>query len=129
MHAFESGAKSTEEKPRYDLVPIEAITYIAERLSFGAQRHGDRNWQKGINDAAFIRDRKNHAVEHLLAYVTGTNLPPDKTGKVDTPKDHLKAAITNLAMLAYIEEHRNDTTSPTVDVRGAERHRVGTGPR
>jgi hypothetical protein len=110
MHAFESGAKSTEVKPRYDLVPIESITYIAERLGFGAERHGEHNWRQGVNDPVFIRDRKNHAIEHLLAYVSGQTSKPDKTGKVDTPIDHLKAAITNLAMLASIEEaRRNDT--------------------
>lgn len=111
MHAFTSGAKSTEVKPRYDLVPFSALRYIAERLGFGAARHGERNWHKGRTDPEFIRDRKNHAIEHLLHYVAGETTGPDKSGKLDTPKDHLKAAITNLAMLADIEEFQEHLTA------------------
>jgi hypothetical protein len=94
MHTFASGAKSTVEKPRYDLVPAEAVQYIAERFAFGASRHGERNWEKGVNDAAFFRDRKNHGFEHYMNYLC--------TGDVE----ELKAAICNMAMLAAIEERR-----------------------
>jgi hypothetical protein len=106
MEQFKSGARSTEIKPRYDLVPPEAVRYIAERLGMGAEHHGERNFEDGAADEEFIRDRKNHAVEHLLHYVNGRTTGPDKYGEYDTPTDHLKAALTNLAMLAYLEEHR-----------------------
>ena len=106
MHQFKSGAKSTVQKPRYDLVPPEAVRYIAERFGFGAKSHGPRNWEKGICDDEFFTDRKNHAVEHLLNYVNGVTTVDPGRNRVDTPLDHLKAAITNLAMLAAIEERR-----------------------
>jgi hypothetical protein len=106
MEQFKNGAKSTEIKPRYDLVPPEAVRYIAERLGLGAEHHGERNFEGGVGDPEFIRDRQNHAVEHLLQYVNGRTTGPDKYGEYDTPIDHLKAAITNLAMLAYLEDHR-----------------------
>jgi hypothetical protein len=106
MTEFSSGAKSTEIKPRYDLVPVEAVRYIAERLGLGAEHHGENNYKKGVNDPVFIKDRTSHAIEHLMNYANGNTTGPDKYGEYDTPIDHLKAAITNLAMLAWIEENR-----------------------
>lgn len=102
MHVFSSGAKSTEQKPRYDLIPIEATRAIAKRLAYGAARHGERNYEKGANDPAFIRDRQNHAFEHLQHYMAGRTTITTE-GKEETPADHLEAAITNLAMLCYLE--------------------------
>jgi hypothetical protein len=113
MHEFKSGAKSTEVKPRYDLIPVEALTYIAERFGKGALTHGPRNWQRGIGDEVFITDRKNHAIAHLMNYVNGVATADDSV------KDHLKAAICNLAMLAWIEEHRC-TDACSSDPSGSE---------
>jgi hypothetical protein len=116
MEQFKSGARSTEIKPRYDLVPPEAVRYIAERLGMGAEHHGERNFEGGAADEEFIRDRKNHAVEHLLHYVNGRTTGPDKYGEYDMPLDHLKAALANLAMLAYLEEHRPPTINSAPEV-------------
>ena len=44
----EGGAKHDTSKTRYDLVPVEAIEEIARVLTFGSQKYGDRNWEKGI---------------------------------------------------------------------------------
>lgn len=105
MKEFDSGAKSTVQKPEYRLVPIEAMQAIAKRFAYGAARHGEKNYQKGANDPAFIRDRQNHAIEHLLHYVQQDTIKtPD--GKVETPIDHLEAAICNLAMLCWLEAHK-----------------------
>lgn len=102
MKKFNSGARSSELKPRYDLVPLEAMTYIAKRLAYGASTHGEHNYKKGYDDPEFLNDRKNHAVEHLFHYIQG-----DTTPDGDGPLEHLSAAITNLAMLAYLEEKKN----------------------
>jgi hypothetical protein len=102
---FASGAKSTVSKPRYDLVPIEGIQYCAERMGLGAQSHGPRNYMKGVNDEAFILDRKNHLFEHCKHYIDGTTVT-GKDGRVDTPLDHLKAVLANASMLAALEEAR-----------------------
>ena len=126
MHVFASGAKSTEEKERFDLVPLVAIKAIAQRLGYGASRHGEKNYEKGWNDPVFIRDRKNHAFEHLVHYING-DTTADKDGNVDTPQDHLGAALTNLAMLARLEEMRDEkakelllTPAPSLRERFAE---------
>lgn len=114
---FTSGARSTREKPWYFLVPLVAIRYIAERLQLGAATHGLRNYMKGVWDEVFIQDRKQHMFEHTLNYIQG-NTTVDENGRVDTPLDHLKAALTNGAMLAEIEEYRASNPVPAEEGKG-----------
>lgn len=64
MKTFDSGAKSSVEKPRYDLVELRAMELIAGRMKYGAERHGARNYRKGATDATFVTDRINHLIEH-----------------------------------------------------------------
>jgi hypothetical protein len=77
-------------KPRYDLIPQRAMELTAERFAYGAERHGARNYLKGANDEAFITDRINHLIEHLL-----------KFAETRTRAD-LSAVLCNAAMLAAI---------------------------
>ncbi len=94
MHVFESGAKSSEPKPRYDLVPSAALRAIARRLTQGISEHGERNYEKGVWDEVFFTDRKNHAIEHFWEWIeTGAD-------------DELDATIANLAMLCAIRDSR-----------------------
>ena len=90
MQTFSSGAKSTVVKPRYDLIPLLALTLLAERFGFGASRHGARNYRKGANDPKFLEDRKNHCFEHLVKYM--------EHGK----RSDLAAVLCNAAMLADV---------------------------
>jgi Trm5-related predicted tRNA methylase len=89
---FSSGAKSSEEKPRYDLIPLEAQRREAVRMAEGARSHGENNYRKGAADPAFVRDRINHAIEHLLKYADG-----------DRTEDHLAAVRCNCGMLIWLE--------------------------
>jgi hypothetical protein len=97
MQTFTSGAKSSEAKPRYDLL-YPGITRGAIRMAEGAQSHGERNFEKGANDPVFVKDRENHLVEHALAYAAG-----------DRSTDHLGAVIANACMLIRLEELRETT--------------------
>lgn len=45
----EGGVKFDQLKARYDLIPPEIEEAIAQVLSFGAAKYGDRNWEKGMN--------------------------------------------------------------------------------
>ena len=92
---FESGAKSSEEKPRYDLIPACALEREAIRMAEGARVHGENNYQKGKNDPTFITDRINHLIEHALKYAAG-----------DRSTDHLAAVRCNAGMLMWIESQR-----------------------
>lgn len=60
-----SGAKSSERQPRYDLVPAAALRRVVRRFELGAEKHGEGNWKKGIDDPAWLLDRVNHAITHL----------------------------------------------------------------
>jgi len=95
MKEFESGAKSSERKPAYHLLPVEGVTRGAIRMGEGAATHGDRNFEKGANDQTFITDRKNHLIEHAMLYAHG-----------DRSTDHLGAIIANACMLARLEALR-----------------------
>lgn len=90
---FSSGATSSSEKPRYDLIPTVALRRLAERFGYGARKHGDHNYKQGFRDPAFIRDRINHLIEHAVKYASG-----------DRGTDHLGAVMCNAAMLAELEQ-------------------------
>lgn len=107
MKVFKSGATSTVEKPRYDVVPKELIQYAAERFAYGISRgHAKDNWKSIKIDEDFQRDRKNHAFEHFLHWI--------ETGD----KEQLKAVICNLAMFAWLAEQ--PVEEPVEEVRVVE---------
>lgn len=68
MKEFTSGAKSTVKKPWYHLLPQRALALCAGRFQYGAERHGEKNYQKGAEDKEFITDRINHMIEHSLKF-------------------------------------------------------------
>jgi len=92
ISVFSSGATSSTEKPRYDLIPTVALRRLAQRFGYGAEKHGDHNYKQGAHDAQFIRDRVNHMIEHAVNYANG-----------DRSTDHLGAVMCNAAMLAELE--------------------------
>ena len=91
---FDSGAKSSEESPRYDLIPYAAQRREADRWAKGAEFHGENNWQRGRHDPVFQRDRLNHLIEHIKKWADG-----------DRSDDHLAAVRCGAAMLIWFEEH------------------------
>jgi len=93
MKQFASGAKSSEEAPRYDLIPAVSLRRQAKRMAEGAASHGERNYEKGATDATFVQDRVNHLIGHALAYAAG-----------DRSEDHLGAVLANAGMLCRLEE-------------------------
>lgn len=90
---FSSGAKSSVEKPRFDLIPLVALRAVAARFAYGAERHGANNYEKGANDPLFVRDRCNHLIEHAMKAASG-----------DTSEDHLGAVLCNAAILLRLKE-------------------------
>jgi hypothetical protein len=45
----QEGVKFDQGKARYDLIPPEVEEAIAQVLSFGAAKYGDRNWEQGMD--------------------------------------------------------------------------------
>lgn len=93
MKTFTSGARSSEEAPRLDLIPLASLKRQADRMQMGAESHGERNYEKGATDPVFIRDRKNHLAWHVAQYLAGNE-----------DDDHLGAILANAGMLARLEE-------------------------
>lgn len=63
MHTFENGARRSELKPRYDLIPQTPLKRIAKRFEIGL-KYGEFNYMKGLP----FDDTFNHLIDHLESY-------------------------------------------------------------
>lgn len=93
------GVKFDTGKPRLDLIAPEFITGTADILAFGAQKYGERNWEKGMSwsrpFAALLR--------HMWAWWAGED-HDDETGK-----SHLWHAACCLMFLIAYEARKKGT--------------------
>lgn len=88
---FETGAvRDTQEgKPRFDLIPVEALNRLAKHYANGAKKYGEENWRKGLPlDRCF-----SSALRHLYQYKMG-----------DDSEDHLSAVVFNVFCILTNEE-------------------------
>lgn len=81
--------KHDDGKPRYDLVPWEAVEGIAVAMTAGAKKYGERNWEKGLSWGRLFAA----TLRHLVAWIRGQNVDPTDG------KHHLDGALASLAML------------------------------
>lgn len=58
--------KDLKGKPRFDLIPPEAMKALAEVYSLGAAKYDDRNWEKGIPFSIALGALKRHLNEFEL---------------------------------------------------------------
>jgi hypothetical protein len=98
-----SGASSSERRPAYEQIYLGFLKRLGARFALGEEKHDRGNWLRAYKvnakdsayryDIDFLRDRYNHAVEHLLSLSTGTK-----------DDDHLGAVGWFLSMAAEAEE-------------------------
>lgn len=95
-------AKHDAGRPRYDLLPACALHDVAAVMAFGADKYGDRNWEKGLRWGRLFRA----AVSHLFAFWRG------EYADHESGLPHLAHAAASVLMLL-------DTTRmhPTLDDR------------
>lgn len=95
------GTKHDEGKPRFTLVPPNALEEVMLVLEHGAAKYGVGNWQK-VEDSEhrYI----NAAVRHLLAYLQGQALDPE------SKRSHLAHAIASLMFVLDKEITTNRQT-------------------
>ena len=87
---FDTGAqRDSEDKSRPDLVSAHALWRVGVHLKKGAEKYGERNWEKGMPKERFYAS----AYRHMLQYQQG-----DKT------EDHLAAVIFNIQAIMHFEE-------------------------
>ncbi len=74
FESFKSGAqKDVAGKPRFDLIPPEAMLALAEVYSLGAEKYEDRNWEKGIPFNVALGALKRHLNAFELGDMINSN--------------------------------------------------------
>jgi len=90
------GVKHDNEKIRFDLIPPEAEEALAEVLTMGAKKYGDRNWENGIDNDRLLGALRRH----LNAWQQGEVIDPE------SGKSHLDHVLCNAAFLVTFERRR-----------------------
>jgi hypothetical protein len=88
------GLKFDDDKPRWDLLPLNPIEDIVKVLTFGATKYGPNNW-RGVENA---KERYFAALlRHIVAYRKGEYKDPE------TGLPHIAHALCNLVFLHELE--------------------------
>lgn len=95
--------KDDEGKLRWELVPWDSAREVAKVFTFGAQKYGDRNWEKGL-----AMDRLVGAtLRHLMDWISHTETDPE------SKLPHLAHAVANLLMILHFQlKLERDWTEP-----------------
>ena len=109
-----TGQKFDEGKTRFDLVPPESLTQIAEVFTHGAKKYGDYNWTYGLHSSRFYAA----AQRHLHSYWGGDVL--DK----ESGLSHLAHACANLIMMMSSRDHQWGVMSHPKDVSPLDEFKV-----
>jgi len=92
----DSGKKNDQEKNRLDLIHPAVILELGKVLTYGANKYGERNYQKGL---AYHRVY-GAALRHLVAWWNGENNDRE-SGLL-----HLSHCLCNIAFLIEFESNR-----------------------
>ena len=92
----ELGKKFDKGKLRYDLIPTEPITALAEIYTMGAAKYGDNNWLNGMSYSRLI----GAFYRHFFAWLNGEEKDPE------SGLSPLWHAFWNIAaLITYEEKH------------------------
>ena len=89
----EPGTKHDYGKIRYDLLSPEALEALATILTYGCNKYGDRNWEKGMSWGRPF----GALMRHLWAWWAGKGKDPE------TGYSHLWHAMACLSFLITYE--------------------------
>lgn len=90
LHVTGAYREPQNGRPRYDLIPVEALLGWAKWMARGAEKYSDRNWEKGMPISRY----EASAHRHLAGYMLG-----------DTQEDHLSAMLFNVGAIMHHEYH------------------------
>lgn len=82
-------------KARFDLIDKGILWRWAELMGRGAEKYGERNWEKASTDIELARFMAS-AERHLQQLLRG-----------DTDEDHAAAVLFNVAGIEYVREKLN----------------------
>lgn len=60
------GRRDNKGKPRWDLVPLDAVEEYADCLAFGATKYEERNWEKGLSWSQTAASLLRHLTRWML---------------------------------------------------------------
>jgi hypothetical protein len=97
---FKSGFQRdvSTNKPRYDLIPHELLTRLAELYARGAEKYDDNNWRKASTEIEFNRFKES-AWRHFVQWQRG-----------DDDEDHAAASIFNIMSYEWLTKYKNGKT-------------------
>ena len=81
--------KYDDNKLRWHLMPFDALIQIQQVLDDGADKYGERNWEKGFNYQRLF----SATMRHLLAWIRGVD------NDLESGHPHLAHATANLLFL------------------------------
>ena len=96
--AAASGVKHDAEKLRVDLLPVDVLKGVAEILTHGAKKYGDRNWEQGIKYSRLY----GATLRHLYTFWQGDDVDPE------SHLLHLDHALCELMFLRAMSKRRPD---------------------
>jgi hypothetical protein len=101
----EAAAHYDAGKPRYDLIPADALEELAKVYGAGAAKYSDRGWGVGMSWSRYF----GSLMRHCWAWWRGEELDPE------TGLHHLAHAAWNaLALLAYAKRNVGTDDRPKV---------------
>lgn len=94
---FTSGFQrdTNDDKPRYDLIPHESLTRLAELYARGAKKYNDDNWRLAGTEPEFKRFRES-AYRHFIQWFRG-----------DQDEDHASAIVFNIFAYEWHKENNS----------------------
>ena len=91
------GQKDDSNKPRMELLPMDALMEVAKVLTYGAKKYAPGNWKK-VPEA---RERYTGALlRHLAAWMEGEEADPEAKDEILL---HIAQAATNALFLVHFE--------------------------
>ena len=106
--------KDDADKPRYDLIPPEIITALANIFTYGAKKYAPRNCEQG-----FDYGRLYAALwRHMIPFWEGQTIDPE------SGMSHLNHALFNIGML-LVQEKRGTGTDDRPET--TRTHALGLG--
>lgn len=81
--------KHDQGKSRIELLPFDALEEVAQVMTFGATKYGDRNWELGFKWTRLI----GSTLRHLFAWSRGEDKDPE------SGLNHMAHAACNVLFL------------------------------
>lgn len=86
---------STVGKPRYDLIPTQLLTRIADLYARGAAKYGDSNWKRADTNEELERFKAS-AWRHFIQWQEGQE-----------DEDHASAVMWNVIAYEWHTKYKN----------------------